>query len=160
MAWPAPPPGPPVAPAAPAAPASPVPQLPPTGFTDPHGLAPAIERLGFSSKRAGKVAFGIVSALLAQGEVVECLVRGQYLGRNGLAVLTGHRLLLVNDNEWKPDTAELAFESGVTVQGWQDDKSAALVIAHPAGWQVVIERIPERELAQEMAQRIRVKVPA
>jgi hypothetical protein len=134
--------------------------LPPTGFVDPHGLAPAIDRLGFQSKRAGKVVFGIVSALLRDGEVVECLVRGQYLGRTGICVLTNQRILVVNDNEWKPDTAELGLEAGLTVQGWQDDRTAALVFTHPAGWQVVVDRMSERELAQEMAQRIRARVPA
>jgi hypothetical protein len=137
-----------------------VPQVPPTGFIDPHGLGPAIERLGFNAKRSGKVVFGIVSALLREGETVECLLKGNYLGRTAVCALTGDRILVVNDNEWKPDTAELGFEAGLTVQGWQDDRNAALVFTHPAGWQVVIDKIGERELAQEMAQRIRAKVPA
>jgi glutamate formiminotransferase len=75
-----------------------------------------------------------------------------------VCAVTNQRILLVNDNEWKPDTAELAFEPGITVQGWADDRSAALVIAHPAGWQVVIDKVSEKEIAQEMAQRIRAKV--
>jgi hypothetical protein len=134
--------------------------VPPTGFVDPHGLGPAIDRCGFQSKRSGKIVFGIASALLREGEVVECLVRGNYLGRAGVGVLTNARLLVVNDNEWKPDSAELGFEAGLTVQGWQDDRSAALVFTHPAGWQVVIDKISEREVAQEMAQRVRAKVGA
>jgi hypothetical protein len=134
--------------------------MPPTGFIDPHNLGPAIDRLGFNSKRNGKIVFGIVSALLHDGEIVECLLKCNYLGRTGVCVLTGNRILVVNDNEWKPDTAELAFEAGLTVQGWQDDKTAALVFTHPAGWQVVVDKIGERELAQEMAQRVRAKVPA
>jgi hypothetical protein len=132
--------------------------MPPTGFVDPHALGPAIDRLGFQSKRAGKVVFGIASALLREGEVVEAMVRGQYLGRTAVCLLTNQRVLLVNDNEWKPDTAELALEAGLTVQGWQDDRSAALVFTHPAGWQVVIDKMSERELAQELAQRVRAKV--
>jgi hypothetical protein len=125
---------------------------------DPHGLAPAIERMGFNAKRGGKVVFGIVSALLREGEAIECMVRGNYLGRAGVAVLTDQRLLLVNDNEWKPDTAEFTLDPGVTVQGWQDEKTASLIFNHPAGWQAAIEKVSEREVAQEMAQRIRARV--
>jgi hypothetical protein len=139
---------------------SPVPQLPPTGFVDPHGLGPAIDRLNTQSKRNGKVAFGIVSALLREGELVECIARGTYLGRTGVCAVTDQRILVVNDNEWKPDSAELAYEAGLTVQGWADDRSAALVFNHPAGWQVVLDKISEKELAQEMAQRVRAKIPA
>ena len=42
------------------------------------------------------------------------------------------------------------------VQGWQDDRTASLTLLH-AGRQVVVERIIDRPLAVEMAQRIRAR---
>ena len=41
---------------------------------DPHALGPAVGRLGNSHKKSSKKAIGILSVLLEEGELVECLV--------------------------------------------------------------------------------------
>ena len=75
---------------------------------------------------------------------------GSYLV-NGRAAL-----LLVNDREWKPDVAEFTDDGGLTVQGWQDDRSASLMIQRESQ-AAQIERIGDRPLAMEMAQRLRAR---
>ncbi len=134
-----------------------MPVIPPTGLVDPHGIGPFVDRLGFQAKRSAKTPVAIASALLIDGEVVEALVKGQFLGRSGVCVLTNQRLFMVNDNEWKPDVGEIRLEPGLTVQGWGDERSAALILTTPDGAQHVIEKVAEREAAQDMAQRIRAR---
>lgn len=168
-----PPPPPPPGYAAPAHPPQPYqqpmampPGYPPPVQNDPHGFAPSVNRLGTGAKRAGKVAFAIACALAEEGEVVECVLQGRFLDADGALVLTNKRLLFVNDKQWKPDVHSVAITSAVTVQGWQDDRTAALVVhdagagAGAAGVPLTIDRIPDRPLAQEMAGRIRARVAA
>jgi len=59
------------------------------------------------SKRAGRICFGIVGALLDGDEVVDVLVQGRFGGEDGVAVATDRRVLFVNDREWKPDVQSL-----------------------------------------------------
>jgi hypothetical protein len=123
---------------------------------DPHGLGIALGRLGGGARRGSKASAAAVGVLLDDGEVVEGLVAGQVYGSNALAILTNKRLLVVNDREFKPDVIEIALDSGTTVQGWQDDRSAALLV-QGGGQRAQIERIGDRPLAMELAQRIRAR---
>ena len=141
----------------PGAPAAAPPPVAPSGPVDPHQLGLAVGRLGSAAKRQGKVAFVVASALLQDGEIVEALVQGHYEGQPGVAVLTQHRVLLVNEAEWKAGTASVDIEPSLTVQGWQDDKVASLIF-ESAGRQVTIDAIDDRALAQEIAGRVRAKV--
>jgi len=140
------------------------PGYPPPVQNDPHGFAPSVNRLGMGARRAGKVAFGIASALVEEGEAVECVVQGRFLDADGAMVLTNKRLLFVNDKQWRPDVHIMAITSAVTVQGWQDDRTAALVVLDAStgtgAAPVTFDRIPDRPLAQEMAGRIRARVAA
>jgi hypothetical protein len=123
---------------------------------DPHGLGAAYGRLGSGGRKAGKASTAAVGVLLRDGEVVECVVQGQIYGANAVAVLTNARLLIVNDREFKPDIIDIALDPSVTVQGWQDDRTASLLIQQGAS-SAQLERIADRPLAMELAQRIRAR---
>ncbi|MEA2274418.1 MAG: hypothetical protein QOI98_3126, partial [Solirubrobacteraceae bacterium] len=84
------------------------------------------------------------------------LVQGQLYGSNAVALLTNARVLLVNDREFRPDVIEFVVDNAISVQGWQDDRAAALLIQR-ADVAAQIERIAEKPLAQELAQRIRTR---
>jgi hypothetical protein len=94
--------------------------------------------------------------LLGEGEAVECAVQGQLYGSNCVVLLTNQRLLIVNDREFKPDVIEIPVDASVSVQGWQDDRNAALLVQR-AEVTAQIERIADKPLAQELAQRIRAR---
>jgi hypothetical protein len=114
----------------------------------------AAGRLSNGSRKAGNVVFAVAGALLRDGEVVECIVQGRLNDNNGAAVLTNARLLLVNEHPWKPDVAELPVDGSLVIQGWQDDRTAALVL-QSADRMLTVDRIADRPIAQEMAQRLR-----
>jgi hypothetical protein len=123
---------------------------------DPFGLGAALGRLGNSSRKGAKASANAAALLLAEGEIVECVVQGQLYGASAVALLTNNRILIVNDREFKPDVIEVPVDASINVQGWQDDKSAALLIQrHEISAQV--ERIADKPMAQEMAQRIRAR---
>jgi hypothetical protein len=121
---------------------------------DPHGVGAAVARLSNGPKKTGRVAFGILTALLDSGETVECIVQGRVNECDGLVALTSERIVFLNDRTWKPDLLYLPVDAGITVQGWQDDRTAALVFTS-GNRQATIDRIVDRPLAQEMAQRVR-----
>jgi hypothetical protein len=117
---------------------------------DPFGLTLAVARLSTGARRSARVALGVLSAVLDDDEQVESLVTGQMLDRAAVAVVTPRRLLVVNDREWKPDVVSLPIDSSLTVQGWQDDRTATLVF-ESGGTQTIVDRITDRPLAHEMA---------
>ncbi|MEZ5183802.1 MAG: hypothetical protein R2702_18290 [Acidimicrobiales bacterium] len=135
------------------------PPAPITGAPDPNGLGVAVGRLGSSARKGSKVAIAIASALLDDGEMVEAAVAGKVEGNGAVLVLTDRRALLVDDREWRPYVERLTVDGGLTVQGWQDDRSASLTFQF-AGRQVVLDQIVDRPLAVEMAQRIRHRTGA
>ena len=91
-AWrPMPPPGAPVAPAAAAPPVVPITTPGPVAIPgDPHAIGAAFGRLGNSQKKAAKTAVGILSVMLEEGELVECVVTGKVNEADGL-VLPHHQ---------------------------------------------------------------------
>ena len=128
-----------------------------TGPSDPHRLGQAVGLLGLFSKRAGRVCFGIVGALLDDGELVDVLVQGRLGGEDAVAVVTDRRVLFVNDREWKPDVTSLPYLPGLVVKGWQDDRTASLVFEFE-GRSTTIEQIGDRDLAQRVATVVRARV--
>jgi hypothetical protein len=112
--------------------------------------------MGSGGRKAAKASTAAAGVLLRDGEVVECLVQGQVYGANCVAVLTNARLLIVNEREFKPDVIDLVLDATVTVQGWQDDRTASLLIQQGPN-SAQIERIADRPLAMELAQRIRAR---
>ena len=129
----------------------------PLAPSDPHRLGQAVAQLGMFSKRAGRICFGIVGALLDGDEVVDVLVQGRFGGEDGVAVATDRRVLLVNDREWKPDVQSLPYVPGLVVKGWQDERTASLIFEFE-GRTTTIEQIGDRELAQRVAALVRTRV--
>lgn len=163
MAPPGPPPagvpqGPP--PGAPHAPPAGVAQGPAArgpGAEDPHGIAAAIGRLGYIDRRSAKVPVAILSAVLRDGDVVELLAHGRFHGHSAVGALVGSAVVLVSDRQWKADVVRIELVPGLQVQGWQDDRAAALTFVGP-GEPVALEGIGDRALAVEIAQRVRDRV--
>jgi hypothetical protein len=116
----------------------------------------ALGRLGGGARRASKAAAAALGVALAQGEVVEAVVAGQLYGTNALGALTNQRFVVVNDREFKPDVIALTVDAGCVVQGWQDDRNAALLV-QSGGQSAQIERIADRPMAVEMAHRLRAR---
>ena len=123
---------------------------------DPHAIGGCVARLGFSAKRNARVAAGISTAILEDGEVAEQLVQGSYLGKNAVAILTDRRLLVVNDREWKPDIRSIALDPALTVSGMGDDRSAALTFSG-VGDPVEVSGIDATH-AREFAHRVRTRL--
>jgi hypothetical protein len=151
------PPPPTGAPAAPSAPAEPVLTPPPTPTAeDPHALGACVGRLGFTAKRNARVAAGIASAVLDDGETVQQLVHGSYLGKHAVVVVTDRRLLFVNDREWKPDIRSIELTPDLTVSGMGDDRSATLTFSGQ-GEPAELSGIDAAQ-AREFAHRVRTRV--
>jgi hypothetical protein len=121
---------------------------------DPHGLGLAASRLGSGARRSGKVALAVLATVLEEGEVVAVAVQGRFRGESGIAALVEGRVVLVNDRQWKPDVVELPVDADLAVHGWQDERTAALTFVSGDRHEVV-ERIGDRGLAIELAQRVR-----
>ncbi|MCH7789906.1 MAG: hypothetical protein IH940_10775 [Acidobacteria bacterium] len=155
---------PPPAAAAPAQPPpSPAPEMPTAelsdGPADGHNIGLSHAALGMSAKRNGRVALGVLAAILEPAERVEVLSVGRYRGHNGVAALTDRSLIFVNDREWEPNVERLALAADLTVTGWQDERKAALVF-ESGGVREVIDSIGERETAQRLAEAVRSRVGA
>ncbi len=123
-------------------------------IVDPHGLGMAAARLGGGARRAGKVALAVLATTLGEGDVVAVVVQGRFRGEPAVAALVDGRVVLANDRQWKPDVVTLVVDGDLVVHGWQDDRTATLTFAVGDRHEVV-ERIGDRGLAIEMAQRIR-----
>jgi hypothetical protein len=150
-----------VPPPTPAAPPPPPPPPTPTA-DDPHALGGAINRLSGGgllggAKKAAKAPATALAVLLQEGEVVECLCVGQLYGEDGVVALTDRRLLFVNAKEWVPVVVGVPVDSTLSVAGMQDDRTATLTFT-TGGNTIQVDRIGDRALAMEMAQRIRGRV--
>jgi hypothetical protein len=97
--------------------------------------------------------------MLDEQEVVEAVVAGKFEGNGAVLVLTDRSVHLVDDRRWKPFTERLTPDGGLQVQGWQDDRTASLTLV-VAGRQYLLDQIPDRPLAVEMAHRIRYRTGA
>ncbi len=127
------------------------------GLTDPAGLGAAVGRLSGGARKAGHAAFMVLARSLEEGEMVSVVAQCRFRGAPGAVALTDRRLLVVNAREWEPDVLPVGFEPGLTVQGWQDERHAALVFSRD-GHDLVIDRIGDRALAQEVAAGVRARV--
>jgi hypothetical protein len=127
------------------------------GPTDPHGLGAAVSRLSGSGRKAGYAAFMVLARVLGEGEQVAVVASGRFRGAPAALALTNQRLLMVNAREWEPDVLPVELAAGLTVQGWQDERHAALVFARD-GHEIVVDRIGDRAMAQEIAAGVRARV--
>lgn len=121
---------------------------------DPHGLGLSVSRLGSGARRAGKVALAVLSTVLEDGDVVAVVVQGRFRGEAAVAALVEGKVVIVNDRQWKPDVVVLPVDTQLVVQGWQDERTASLTFVSGDRHEV-IERIGDRGLAIEFAQRVR-----
>ena len=69
-------------------------------------------------------------------------------------MVTDRRMLIANARQWEPDIVPVGLEAGLTVQGWQDERAAALVFGRD-GHELVIDQIVDREVAQQIAGEVR-----
>ena len=127
------------------------------GVTDPHGLGAAVSRLSGSSRKHGHAAFMVLAHVLDEGEQVVVVTSCRFRGAPAALALSDRRLLVVNAREWEPDVLPVGLEPGLTVQGWQDERHAALVFTRD-GHELVVDQIGDRAMAQEIAAGVRSKV--
>lgn len=127
------------------------------GLTDPFGIGQAVSRLSNSSRRAGKGAFLVLAGALDDDEHVEVIAQCRYRGADGAMALTNKRLLIINSREWQPDVTPVGLEPGLTVHGWQDERTAALVFDRD-GAELVVDKIGDREVVQDLVARVRARV--
>ena len=122
----------------------------------PGGLGEAVGRLSGSARKAGNAAFFVLAMSLEPGERVETVVQCRYRGANGAMALTDRRLLIVNARQWHPDVTPVGLEAGLTVRGWQDERTAALVLSRD-GHELVVDKIGDRAAAQQIAGAVRAR---
>ena len=127
------------------------------GVTDPHGLGAAVSRLSGSSRKHGHAAFMVLARVLEEGEQVSVVTSCRFRGAPAALALSDRRLLVVNAREWEPDVLPIGLEPGLTVQGWQDERHAALVFTRD-GHELVVDQIGDRAMAQEIAVGVRARV--
>jgi hypothetical protein len=121
---------------------------------DPHGVGVAASRMSGSARRNGRVALAVLASVLDEGEVVTMVVQGRVRGEPGVVALVGPKVMLVNERQWKPDVVVIDLDSKLLIHGWQDERSATLTFVVDDRPEVV-ERIGDRVLAIELAQRVR-----
>jgi hypothetical protein len=95
--------------------------------------------------------------VLGEGERVEGLIQGRFNDANGVVALTNLRLVAVNDKSWKPEVVVIPIDPGLDVQGWQEDRTATLLLRRPERT-IVIDRILDGQVAAELANNIRSRV--
>jgi hypothetical protein len=121
---------------------------------DPHGIGMAVSRLSGGARRHAKVALAVLATALDDGDVVAVLVQGRFRGEAGLVALVEGKVVIVNERQWKPEVLVLPVDAELAVHGWQDDRTASLTFVSGEHHEVV-ERIGDRGLAIELAQRVR-----
>lgn len=130
----------------------------PVGPPDPNALGAAASRLDKGPLKKARAAFAVAAAILEEGEQVEAVVAGQLEGNPAVLMLTDRNVVIVDDRPWRPTVARLDI-STLQVQGMQDNRSASLTVA-TQDRQFVVDQIAAKELAVEMAQRIRYRAGA
>lgn len=123
---------------------------------DPNGLGASVSRLSSSARRSGKTALLAAAVLLDEREIVECAAVGRMEAEPAVVVLTDRRVLLVNERTWSPSVVNLPVDSSLAVQGWQDSRTATLTFV-VGGRQHVVEQITDKQLAVEVAGRVRAR---
>ncbi|MDZ7734228.1 MAG: hypothetical protein U5R31_15165 [Acidimicrobiia bacterium] len=74
--------------------------------------------------------------------------------RDGVVAVTESYVVIVNDREWQPDVVHFRVGPGLTVRGWQDERTATLFFEED-GEQVIIEHIADPVIARETAEFLR-----
>ena len=92
--------------------------------------------------------------VLELGEIVSDFVCGQYLGYDGVAVLTNRRLVFANNRTFAPEVTSIALAGITAVKGWAESNRATLRVSGTTGVQVLGD-IAEVDRAQAFATTLR-----
>jgi hypothetical protein len=122
---------------------------------DPFGLGAAAMRLSGGSRKKGKSALAVLSAVLKEGDQVEQVLVGTYHSVEGAAAVVSGDLLLVNTREWQPEVVRVTL-AGMGVQGLADGRNASLTFQSGATSDT-FAGVSDAELAVEFANRIRAR---
>jgi len=126
----------------------------PVAVDDPHGFETAILRLHPQDRERAHVPLSVCGALLDDDEDVKGVVTGQMLGRPAAVVVTGERVLVVNDRRWQPVVDVFRIDAELVVRGRHDRHVAALSFADATRVSMV-DGISEVLIAIELAGHIR-----
>ena len=121
---------------------------------DPHGFTEFARGLSNTTQKRAKAAVVAAAMVLESGEVVRDFVCGQYLGHDGVAVLTDRRLILANNRTFSPEVQTVPASDVTAVKGWVEGKRATLRIT-ANDVEAVLGDIAEVDRAQEFAQALR-----
>ncbi len=132
----------------------PLPEQADVPAADPNGFEAAVRGIDPSERERATVPLVIAGALLLPGELVEEVVTGSMLGSPAVLVLTGARVLVVNERRWQPVVDIYRLDHRLTVRGRADRGVAALSVADEDRLSIV-DGITDTEGAVAVADRIR-----
>ena len=92
--------------------------------------------------------------ILEGGETVRGFVCGQYLGYDGVAVLTNRRLVFANNRTFSPEVTSIGVDGITEVKGWAESNRATLRVTGTTGIHVLGD-IAEVDRAQTFANALR-----
>lgn len=124
---------------------------------DPTGMSAAVLRMSPASYHSAVPSLTVAASRLDEGERVEIVAQGMFNEVPGVVVVTDRRVAVINGRQWQPEIVETIYVSDLTVQGWQDQRTAALAFSW-AATRVLIDRIFDVPLAHEVAKRVREQV--
>ncbi len=113
--------------------------------------------LSGSTQKRAKAAIVAASMALEDGEQVQGLICGEYLGHDAVAVLTDRRVLCINDRAFAPDQDSIALSELADVKGWIEGNRATLQVTGGA-IDLVIGDVKEVETAQRFAGDLRTNL--
>jgi len=121
---------------------------------DPHGFAPHAAGISSATQKRAKAAVVAASLSLDEGEMVTGLVCGEYLGHDGVAVLTTSRIVFANSRTFAPDVDSVPISTVQEVKGWIESNRATLEVTTATG-AFVVGGIKELDAAQMLASELR-----
>jgi len=110
--------------------------------------------LSSATQKRAKPAVVAAAMALADGEEVTGFVCGQFMGEDGVAVLTDRRVLCINGRTFAPDQDSIGLGELTDVKGWIEGNRATLQITG-GGHALVVGDIREVESAQKFAGDLR-----
>lgn len=126
---------------------------------DPNGFEAAVRRIDPAARQRATVALVVAGALLLPGELVEEVVTGSMLGSSAVLVVTGDRVLVVNDRRWQPVVDVYRLDHGLTVRG-RSDRGVAAISVTDEDHLSMVDGITDVEAAMAVADRIRAALGA
>lgn len=113
--------------------------------------------LSAATQKRAKPAVVAAAMALEDGEQVHGMLCGEYLGHDGVAVLTNRRVLCINARTFAPDQDSIMLSNLDDVRGWIESNRATLQIKG-ASQELVIGDVKEVEAAQKFAGDLRANL--